>query len=290
VKDLTPEEIELIEAWRNEDASRLLLSVEEALKEMELEKASPKPTRETGEILQKIFDDIKSGEMTVAQFEKLLKSPQQIAKILGSGKNKYTHTDPFVIQKLAEWRKFYKFYFGLDLDVSEIRVPEKVVGFDQLVVVSDWMSFTDIVAISKIFSNIEINDFFMKGARSVSDRADESYAVWARQSSVPDADLMGQSADDVRSMGIDVMTIEEWILLEMFLVFAYGRPAAVSLFSDLNRLMDIGDTWTLAAGTVLNKTASPAIRCNLNSNTINISYAALTFASNPNLGARRVIT
>ncbi len=81
------------------------------------------------------------------------------------------------------------------------------------------------------------------------------------------------------------MTLEEWILLELFLISKYPEDLVES---DVGPLMDIIDTWTACAGTHLDEATCPVTRFNIFTRTINISYVNVNYPGD-NCGMRRVI-
>lgn len=118
-----------------------------------------------------------------------------------------------VAKQLARWRKLYSDKFGIKLK-GEISIPERVRGYDRLVVVAT----TDLEEISRCFSaflNLETwrEDLLFSGRAEInSARTCENgpYAVWVKNGLEPDQASTFQVPDKSH-----FITLPEWLSLVM---------------------------------------------------------------------------
>lgn len=111
--------------------------------------------------------------------------------------------DDDTARQVEFWSKFYKEYFGLNLDdLSELQVPNHVLGFDRLIVIARSVSINQVYEMGKKnFSSWEWCDGDIEGQMQVSERGEvkETYAIWVRDGEEADKDLLGEPAENIKN-------------------------------------------------------------------------------------------
>jgi len=118
---------------------------------------------------------------------------------------------------LADWKKLYKEVFGIDVDFSNLHVPEYQKGFDRLIVVAQGMKPQMLYdKCAELFTCGKwTEDDLDKIVKS--DRIAEAghYAVWLRGRVEADEELKNKSANMLKEEEILGITLEERFLYEL---------------------------------------------------------------------------
>lgn len=114
---------------------------------------------------------------------------------------------------LVDWRSFLKKFFGIDLDVSKLRIPEHPEGFRWPIVMPKGLTLKKVVEKMKKHMNVHLGIDLDK---VTSDRPDNDYVVFVRDRVEADEELDGSSADDLKKRGINGITLPQRLLLEFF--------------------------------------------------------------------------
>lgn len=132
--------------------------------------------------------------------------------------------------QLAEWQAFYREEFGIELDTTQIRIPERKDGFNWLIVVVPTLAMNQIFeACASQFTCWKYRD----DLNVISLRkATEPYALWVRERVEADEELKNLSADAIAERRIETADLRERKLLG----FVYYRRTGKHL--DL-------ENWTL---------------------------------------------
>ncbi|MEK7653729.1 MAG: hypothetical protein AAB345_00400 [Patescibacteria group bacterium] len=138
--------------------------------------------------------------------------------------------------QLRLWRKFYKKFFGLSVDMSQMVFEACPAGFGWLIVLAKGLTNEQIYAKCKDHFPCGESSFNLNSV--ISCRVNiKTYAVWVRDGLEPDEELMGQSAEDL-SGRINCITLPERLILEL------------CYWSKTKKHLDLGDL-TLCAGSRL---------------------------------------
>lgn len=136
--------------------------------------------------------------------------------------------------KLMAWQTLYRQEFGLEIDISKIRIPKRVQGFDRLIVVAQGLTPEKIVSVLKkrmaVWKYADNLDTVISIRKTT-----QSYAIWVRDRQEADEELRNKSANDLQNEGINCITLEERLLLEL------------QYFLETNQHLD-EQNWTLCAG------------------------------------------
>ncbi len=132
---------------------------------------------------------------------------------------------------------FLQKFFEIELDFSNIRIPEKQPGFDRLIVVPKGLILN--LVYDKCAENFPCSRYAddLDKAVILNDRNPNkgSYAIWVRNGVEADEELKNLSADDLKEKKIPGITLLERLLYEL----AY--------WAETGEHLDIHN-WTLCAG------------------------------------------
>lgn len=145
----------------------------------------------------------------------------------------------------ASWHEFYRKYFGLVVDFSNVHIPDNPdnrSGFDRIIFIPKGLKLNDVLkAMTKAgikwwtyISNDDLDKAITKNDR----QSTKAYAIRCRERVEADEELKNLSADDLKAKGINCMTLLERAV--------YG----FKYFSETGKHLDIVN-WTLCAGSRL---------------------------------------
>ncbi len=116
------------------------------------------------------------------------------------------HRDPFarlktknvdIDDQVERSRSLYKSLYRMNPDFSNLYIPERVVGFDRLVIIVKGLNFKKWIETSRTIHEVFLYDENLDGSVTVNDRTpkDRSYGVWIRDRQEADKELKGKSAE-----------------------------------------------------------------------------------------------
>lgn len=125
---------------------------------------------------------------------------------------------------LEPWLKFYRDVMNIAVNVDTIRIPERVAGFDRLIVMMPGMTPERLFQIckSRFGSWKWTNDDLDKIVTSDRTAADGPYAIWVRDRVEADEELANKSYNDLKAGNILGVTFEERLLDELKYHFRTG--------------------------------------------------------------------
>lgn len=174
-------------------------------------------------MLSDFFRQIKDGSIQQSQMQAILE-----------------HRNPFAIDVpalLADWQAFYKDLFSIELDFSNLVVPDYQQGFDRLLVVAQGMTpqrlYDKCKELFPCWKWTKDNlDNIVQSDRTAKD---SHYAVWVRNKEEADEELKSLSANQLKEQKVPCITLEERELYELKFFKETG--------SHLDRI-----NWTLCSG------------------------------------------
>lgn len=117
---------------------------------------------------------------------------------------------------LADWQQFYSKFFGIRLDFSGVKIPEKEKGFDRLIVVAEDLTLNQAYdACSRSFPCRRCADNLDKAIAHNDREPTETYAIWVRDRREADKELKNLSAQALEKQGVKGITLLERLLLEL---------------------------------------------------------------------------
>ena len=140
-------------------------------------------------------------------------------------------------QILAEWQELYR-EDGIELDVSNLKIPEKKKGFDRLLVVAQGLKIQHAYDnCAKYFPCWKYTDKNLDEVVTKNDRdpSNGAYAIWVRDRVEADKELKNLSANNLESKNISGVTLLERIQHER------------KYYKETGKHLDI-ENWTLCSG------------------------------------------
>jgi len=160
-------------------------------------------------VLKDFFRKIDDGSITLSQL-----------------KSFNDHVNPFSPDNSLEaWQNLYRNLFRIEVDFSTLQIPTKKEGFDRLIVVAKGITPQIILKqCRKLFpcDISKVDGINLEKVRSER-TSKEMYAVWFCDETEPDQDLRGYSDNDLKSMPIQGITLEERLLFELKYFIETGR-------------------------------------------------------------------
>ncbi len=245
--EISEETKDKIFAWQYQDASRLLLFPEQALREMKQEEFEKKSEEEKKKIFEEQNKDIlektkkveeikefvsriiKDNGLSEDEIDFTLKLKTEIASqslaMTGKGKDEVVprlgsgtkSLDKTTLSQLQQWQKLYKEEFNIDIDIINIPIPPKQKDFNWLIIIHKSLKPNQIFKkLQEKFNCYKYIDN-LDDVEIIADRPDtDIYAIWVRDRVEADVELKNKSANQIQEEGINPITLEERLLLELY--------------------------------------------------------------------------
>ena len=114
------------------------------------------------------------------------------------------------------WQIFFQKYFGLNLDLSNLKIPSKQEGFDRLIIVPEGITPNRIYeACAKNFPCWKWTEDLDKAVVRNDRESRETYAGWVRDRRESDEENKNISADQAKEKKIQGITLGERLILEL---------------------------------------------------------------------------
>ncbi len=118
--------------------------------------------------------------------------------------------------QLVLWRTFLREMLGIELHTSTLSVPASQAGFNWLIVVPNGMTSDKIIVKMRKHMKVWVwDEKELKKVTSVRE-PDKAYAIWVRDRVEADEELRNKSADNLKSEGVNCITLPERLMLEFF--------------------------------------------------------------------------
>ena len=190
--------------------------------------------------LKEFHAQVETGRITKDALQRFLRyedlsvmmpEMREAAQLIVGGREKAAKS---VADWFAFWTALYHDHFGIKLDTANLRIPEQKSGFNQLIVVAKDLTPNRIFAVMKRLFPIWRSVDDLDTITSVR-KTDAAYAIWCRDRVEADEEFVNKSACDLERGGVDRMTLEERLLLEIMYFILAGEH------------LDLKN-WTLCAG------------------------------------------
>jgi hypothetical protein len=112
---------------------------------------------------------------------------------------------------LRDWQTLYRQEFGIEIDISKIWIPKRVLGFDRLIVVAQGLTPEKIISALKKRLTVWKYSDNLDTVTSIR-KTTQTYAIWVRDRQEADEELKNKSANDLQKEGINGITLEECLL------------------------------------------------------------------------------
>lgn len=146
----------------------------------------------------------------------LIENPNAIREVL-VGLREPRRCEDFKGDICADWQDFCSRVFGLKVDLSEVKIPDKKPGFDRVIFVPKSLSAGQ--AIDACRKRFKVYSYMDDLDRDVptNDRSPENgtYAIRVRDCREADEKLKSRSANDLKADNIPGITLLERLVLEL---------------------------------------------------------------------------
>ena len=125
---------------------------------------------------------------------------------------------PGIGQMIADHQIFYHKFFGMDVDFSSVRIPEKRVGFDRLIIVAQGLTPNKVYEVCRQnFKCWRYTDDLDKSTAGLHERdpMNGHYAIWVRDRIEADGELKNKSANQIKAEGLTTETLTERLIHEL---------------------------------------------------------------------------
>jgi len=114
----------------------------------------------------------------------------------------------------ANWYNFYKTYFGIDMDLSQVKIPVAKLGFTRPIIIIPGVTPNLVVKKMKEQFNVWTYTDDLDKAVTKNDREakDEPYAIWVKDGLEPEKDYRNVSADGLAKKNICGETLLERLI------------------------------------------------------------------------------
>jgi hypothetical protein len=151
-----------------------------------------------------------------------------------------------------EWKSFYRNVFGIRVDFSKLDIPEKLEGFDRLLIITEGMTpqrlFNKCVELFPSWKWTDSDlDKIVNSDRAAENDVHGAYAVWVRDRVEADEELKNLSANQLKERGVSGITLEERLIYEL------------KYFNETGKHLDINNV-TLCSGSRCDDGFVPSVR------------------------------
>src|SRR3989344_3808218 len=185
-------------------------------------------------VLELVRDGKRDPERVADELQRIKDNPNFSEAPKQVSKEKPTRPGQGVRAMLRDWQTLYRQEFGIEIDISKIRIPKRVPGFDRLIVVAQGLTPEKIVSVLK--GHMTVWKYADNLDTVKSDRkTDQPYAIWIRDRQEADEELKNKSANQLQQEGVNCITLEERLLYHL------------KYFLETGKHLD-EKNWTLCAG------------------------------------------
>lgn len=192
-------------------------------------------------------------------------------------KPKATVKASFSIEK-EEWRKFYQKHYSLDLNFSDLFIPEKPAdGKWRLIIIAEGLKLNQVYkCMSGLFKTWKYADDLDGSVTQNIRKSDKSYAICVRDEIEPDKEFLGKSTKQADSdMKIGVTLLERMI-------------HEIAYFEDTGKHLDINGV-TFCSGSRGSDGYVPSMSWHPDSGQVGVGWCRLDYSDSRD-GVRRAVT
>lgn len=188
------------------------------------------------------------------------------------------HKNPFAITDIqSEWQEFYRKYFRLVVDFSDVQIPTNPCDFYRIIFIPKGLKISDVIKVMKkcfpAWSYIDnLDGVIIKNIR----QSDCNYAIRIRERVEANEELKNFSANQLEERGVDCMTLLECLVYEL------------KYFSETGQHLDV-QNWTLCAGSRDHNGHVPVVHWNTDRGELRIKWC-LPGYDDDDLRARQAVS
>jgi hypothetical protein len=186
--------------------------------------------------------------------------------------------NPFAISDVqSEWQEFYRKYFRLEVNFSDVQIPEDIGGFERIIFIPKGLKLNDVLkAIRRQFPAWSYTDDLDKDVIENFRQSNCNYDIRIRERVEADEELKNLSANTLYEQATNCMTLLERLVLEL------------KYFSETNKHMDVNNV-TICAGSRSRGGRVPDVCWQANSGTLRIRWCYPGYADG-SLRARQAVS
>lgn len=112
---------------------------------------------------------------------------------------------------IESWQNFYRKYFGLVVDFSNVRIPNNPGGFERIIFIPKGLKLNDVLKTRAAIKwwTFAVNDDLDKVVTENVRNPTQAYAIRCRERVEADVELKDLSADYLKAKGVNCMTLLE---------------------------------------------------------------------------------
>ena len=186
--------------------------------------------------------------------------------------------NPFAITNIREeWQEFYRKYFRITVDFSDVIIPEDPGGFPRVIFIPEGLTFATVIkALREKFKVSLYTEDLDKDVTENIRIPDKSYAIRVHGRQEADEEWKDTSASQLKEQNVNCVTLMERLVDEP------------KWFDETGEHMDI-DNWTLCAGSRYSDGHVPHVYWRSGSRRLYVSWYYLGGASG-HLRARQAVS
>ena len=168
-------------------------------------------------VFERLFKLLAKISMMIVDGARDAEEVVRVLQAILEGKRLLVEAALTVEEMVAGWVKFYKDVFGMDVDLSGVKIPERKSGFDRLIIVVPGMTPQRLFDKCKdLFSSWKYTDDNLdKIIKSDRTAKDGAYAIWVRDRVEADEENRNLSANDLAKKNDSGITLEERLVYEL---------------------------------------------------------------------------
>ena len=186
--------------------------------------------------------------------------------------------NPFAITNIREeWQEFYRKYFRITVDFSDVIIPEDPGGFPRVIFIPEGLTFATVIkALREKFKVSLYTEDLDKDVTENIRIPDKSYAIRVHGRQEADEEWKDTSASQLKEQNVNCVTLMERLVDEL------------KWFDETGEHMDI-DNWTLCAGSRYSGGRVPGVGWRSGSRGLRVGWCALGRAGG-DLRARQAVS
>ena len=111
---------------------------------------------------------------------------------------------------LKDWQLFYRKFFGLDVDFSNVRIPDRRPGFDRLIVAAQGLTLNRVYEVMQSsFACKKYADDLDSAIQNDHNPATKHYAIWVHDGQEGEEEIKNRSGNDFQRRNVKGMTLLE---------------------------------------------------------------------------------
>lgn len=121
--------------------------------------------------------------------------------------------EKLLLEMLSDWEKFYRTFFKIKLDLSEVLIPKEQKEFDQILFIAGGLTLPCVLeACKKSGRSVMWNVSAVEGVMDERMGFNETYALRICGLTNGDEKFLGMTVGDIRTKNIKTMTIMEYLI------------------------------------------------------------------------------